>query len=311
MSDVARAARSVDYLLNSTWHRIDFKGKDGLGRILRKPRTTSLGGGISVAHQEVVIDELEDLNADPVIGLRAAAKAAQLGLPLSLDSCERLSAILKEGGAQLPQPWPREARENLVALIGAGSAMIDVFEALDQEEIIFSWIPEWNSVRSLPQRNVLHRHTVDRHMVETAVKAAALTRNVHRPDLLLVGALFHDIGKGTQEDHSERGARLIEPLAKRFGFPQEDIETLKILVLHHLLLSATATRRDLDDPATIASILAVIPDLETLELLHALSIADGEATGRAAWRRRRPRGRSRTAGSGILLPASVMLKGIE
>jgi [protein-PII] uridylyltransferase len=106
---------------------------------------------------------------------------------------------------------------------------------------------------------------------------------VHRPDLLLVGALFHDIGKGTQEDHSERGARLIEPLAKRFGFPQEDIETLKILVLHHLLLSATATRRDLDDPATIASILAVIPDLETLELLHALSIADGEATGRAAW----------------------------
>jgi [protein-PII] uridylyltransferase len=283
MSDVARAARSVDYLLNSTWHRIDFKGKNGLGRILRKPRTTPLGGGISVAHQEVVIDELEDMNADPVIGLRAAAKAAQLGLPLSLDTCARLSVILKEGGAQLSNPWPREARENLVALIGAGSAMVGIFEALDQEEIIFSWIPEWNSVRSLPQRNVLHRHTVDRHMVETAVRAAALTRNVHRPDLLLVGALFHDIGKGTQEDHSERGARLIEPLAKRFGFPQEDIETLKILVLHHLLLSATATRRDLDDPATIASILAVIPDLETLELLHALSIADGEATGRAAW----------------------------
>ena len=56
-----------------------------------------------------------------------------------------------------------------------------------------------------------------------------------------------------------------------------------MLVKHHLLLSATATRRDLDDPATIASVAEVIPNLQVLELLHALSIADGEATGRAAW----------------------------
>jgi [protein-PII] uridylyltransferase len=161
--------------------------------------------------------------------------------------------------------------------------MVQVFEALDQEEVLFAWIPEWKSVRSLPQRNALHRHTVDRHMVETAVHAASLTRKVHRPDLLLFSALFHDIGKGTEEDHSERGERLIEPLALRIGFSTEDIATIKILVKHHLLLSATATRRDLDDPATITSVAEVIPDLQSLELLHALSIADGEATGRAAW----------------------------
>ena len=120
-------------------------------------------------------------------------------------------------------------------------------------------------------------------MVETAVYAAALTRRVHRPDLLLFAALFHDIGKGTQEDHSERGEKLIAPLAARIGFSESDIATLKLLVKHHLLLSATATRRDLDDPATISSVTSVIPDLQTLELLHALSIADGQATGRAAW----------------------------
>ena len=120
-------------------------------------------------------------------------------------------------------------------------------------------------------------------MVETAVHAAALTRQVHRPDLLLFSALFHDIGKGNEEDHSERGERLIAPIAARIGFSEPDIAVIKILVKQHLLLSATATRRDLDDPATIASVLEVIPDLQTLELLHALSIADGEATGRAAW----------------------------
>jgi [protein-PII] uridylyltransferase len=194
-----------------------------------------------------------------------------------------LSENLKKGQGKLTSPWPREARELLISLIGAGEAMVGIFESLDQEEIIFEWIPEWMSVRSLPQRNALHRHTVDRHMVETAVHAAKLTRKVQRPDLLLFAALFHDIGKGAQEDHSVRGVRLIEPIAQRIGFDAKEIEILKNLVLHHLLLSSTATRRDLDDPATVQSIVSVIPDVNTLELLHALSIADGESTGSAGW----------------------------
>ena len=283
MSDIAQAARSVDYLLESTWHRLDHRGKDGLGRFLKKPRTTQVAQGISIAHQEVFIDEDFDLAKDPVIGLRAAAIAAQAGLPVAPSTLQKLANSYNENSSSLPNPWPRAARENLIALIGAGQPMVRIWEGLDQEEILFNWIPEWRAVRSLPQRNALHRHTVDRHMVETAVFAAALTRNVHRPDLLLFAALFHDIGKGTQEDHSDRGEKLIEPLARRIGFEENDIATLKLLVKHHLLLSATATRRDLDDPATIATVTAVIPDLQTLELLHALSIADGQATGRAAW----------------------------
>ncbi|CAB4338028.1 unannotated protein [freshwater metagenome] len=283
MSEVAQAARSVDYLLDSSWYRLAHKGKDSSGRFLRKVRSTTLSRDISVANKEVTIDTDADFSLDPTIGLRASAAAAQLGLPISMDSLERLSHALKSGVGNLPNPWPRDARENLISLIGAGPAMVQIFEALDQEEIIFHWIPEWRAVRSLPQRNVLHRHTVDRHMVETAVQAASLTRKVHRPDLLLFSALFHDIGKGTEEDHSERGERLIAPLARRIGFAESDIKTIQLLVKHHLLLSATATRRDLDDPATITAVADVIPDLQTLELLHALSIADGEATGRAAW----------------------------
>lgn len=283
MSDVARAARSVDYLLNYTWHALEHKSHDGFGKFINKNRVTTVAKNVSASQREILIDQISSLDEDPVVGLRAAATAAQLGLPLSLDSCTELSLRLKRGEGKLLQPWPREARELLISLIGAGDAMVNIFESLDQEEIIFEWIPEWLSVRSLPQRNALHRHTVDRHMVETAAYAAKLTRKVSRPDLLLFAALFHDIGKGAQEDHSERGARLIEPIAKRVGFDSKEIETLKILVQHHLLLSATATRRDLEDPATIQSIISVIPDVGTLELLHALSIADGEATGSAGW----------------------------
>ncbi len=283
MSDVARSARSVDYLLESTWYRLDHRGKDGVGRFLLKPRSTLVAKNIYVANKEVVIDPQISMASDPVVALRAAAAAAQLGLPLSLDSCLAIAGELNMGIGALPTPWPREARESLITLIGSGIAMVRVFEALDQEEIIFHYLPEWKAVRSLPQRNFLHRHTVDRHMVETAVCASALTRRVRRPDLLLFAALFHDIGKGTQEDHSRRGSELIEPMARRIGFDDTDVLTIQILIEQHLLLSATATRRDLDDPATIESVLAVVPDIATLELLHALSIADGEATGRAAW----------------------------
>jgi len=283
MGDVARAARSVDYLLDYTWHALEHKGKDGLGRIMRKPRAVNVAKNVSALNREIIIDPETSIDEDPIVGLRAAATAAQLGLPLSLDTCTELSRALNDAQGALPNPWPREARELLITLMGAGEAMVKIFETLDQEEIIFHWIPEWRSVRSLPQRNALHRHTVDRHMVETAVHAGKLTRKVHRPDLLLFAALFHDIGKGADEDHSERGVRLIEPLARRLGFDEVDIETIKILVKHHLLLSSTATRRDLDDPATIQYVLAQIPDANTLELLHALSVADGEATGSAGW----------------------------
>ncbi len=279
MADLAKSARSVDYILSSIWHSVEHRGKDRSGRFLKKIRSTQLSPEISISHQEVSLSVDAPVTTDATLAFKVAAAAAQVGLPLSLDTCLRLG----DGAPSVSTPWPRVARENFISLIGGGQSMIAVWEAYEQEGIITSWFPEWQVVSSLPQRNVLHRHTVDRHMVETVVHASALTRMVHRPDLLLFAALFHDIGKGTLEDHSTLGAQLIVPIAARVGFDAEDQQTLKILVEQHLLLSATATRRDLDDPVTIASVLALIPDLETLELLHALSIADGEATGKAAW----------------------------
>jgi len=279
MADLAKSARSVDYILSSIWHSVEHRGKDRSGRFMKKIRTTQLSPEINISHQEVVLSIDAPITTDSTLAFKVAAAAAQVGLPLSLETCLRLG----EGAPAISTPWPRVARENFISLIGGGQSMISVWEAYEQEGIITQWFPEWEAVSSLPQRNVLHRHTVDRHMVETVLHASALTRMVHRPDLLLFAALFHDIGKGSQEDHSVRGAQLIGPIAARVGFDVDDQETLRILVEQHLVLSATATRRDLDDPATVASVLALIPDLETLELLHALSIADGEATGKAAW----------------------------
>jgi len=277
MADVAKAARAVDYTFTRIWDQLE---KHGRRSIFKRARPVGIAKGLVEFDGDIAIDENYPIHDDPGLGMRAVAVAAQKGLRLTLDS----SIALAENLPPMPIPWPRQVREDLVTLIGAGEQMIDLFEALDQENLISRWIPEWEHVRFLPQRNVLHRHTVDRHMLETAFRAAALTRKVHRPDLLLIAALFHDIGKGFGEkDHSDYGEELIRPLASRMGFESDDVDTLALIVKHHLLLSSVATRRDLDDPQTITSVLDLIPDAQTLELLHALSIADGEATGKAAW----------------------------
>jgi [protein-PII] uridylyltransferase len=277
MLDIAKAARAVDYLMDSTWHRID--STQGQSWFSRR-KNQNIDQGLVILNSEVAIEDGYDISSDCAIGLRAAAAAAQRGLPLSIDAC----VLLSEKFSALPDPWPKSVLNDLVSLIGAGSSMIRVFEALDQDGLIEKWIPEWSQVRFLPQRNVLHRHTVDRHMLETAVHAAALTRTVTRPDLLLVAALFHDIGKGfPDKDHSDYGEELIRPLAKRLGFEEKDCDTIALLVKEHLLLSAVATRRDLEDPATIEYVVEKIKEPESLQLLHALSISDGEATGKSAW----------------------------
>jgi len=277
MLDIAKAARAVDYLMDSTWHRID--STQGQSWFSRR-KNQNIDQGLVILNSEVAIEDGYDISSDWAIGLRAAAAAAQRGLPLSIDAC----VLLSEKFSALPDPWPKSVLNDLVSLIGAGSSMIRVFEALDQDGLIEKWIPEWSQVRFLPQRNVLHRHTVDRHMLETAVHAAALTRTVTRPDLLLVAALFHDIGKGfPDKDHSDYGEELIRPLAKRLGFEEKDCDTIALLVKEHLLLSAVATRRDLEDPATIEYVVEKIKEPESLQLLHALSISDGEATGKSAW----------------------------
>ena len=277
MLELSRAARTVDYVMQLSWFEIERR----LHRIsLKRSKSVPLAKGLVRFRNEIRVEIGYDIARDPGIGLRAAALAAQRGVRISLESIERLA----DEFALLPTPWPRQSREDLVALIGAGEAMIPIFESLDQENLMSRWIPEWSHLRFLPQRNVLHHHTVDRHMLETAVRAAALTREVHRPDLLLVGALLHDIGKGYQgKDHSEYGAELIHPLARRLGFSENDAVTLAKMVEHHLLLPTVATRRDIDDPKTIEYVKSLVDNAELLELLHALSIADGEATGRTAW----------------------------
>jgi [protein-PII] uridylyltransferase len=200
-------------------------------------------------------------------------------MPLAPQTLRRLEAR----PPKLPEPWPPRAREALVALLGAGASAIGVIESLDQAGVMSALLPEWERVRCKPQRNPFHRWTVDRHLVETAVHAAALVRRVARPDLLLLAALLHDLGKGWAGDHAVTGGRLAATVGRRLGLQAGDRAVLADLVRDHLLLVDTATRRDLDDPATVRGVAEAVGDPGTLALLHALTEADARATGPTAW----------------------------
>ncbi|MFG2718080.1 [protein-PII] uridylyltransferase [Streptomyces sp. NPDC048416] len=289
LRQVSESARVISYAGDVTWREVGrvLRARSGRPRLRRlfggartgAPERTPLAEGVVEQEGEVVLALTARPEKDPVLVLRAAAAAAQCGLPISLHAVRRLAATARP----LPTPWPAEARDQLVTLLGAGDSTVSVWEALEAEGLITRLLPDWERVRCRPQRNAVHTWTVDRHLVETAVRAAHLTRRVHRPDLLLVAALLHDIGKGWPGDHSVAGETIARDAAARIGFDAADVAVVATLVRHHLLLIETATRRDLDDPATVRSVAEAAGSATTLELLHALTEADALATGPAAW----------------------------
>jgi len=279
MRDVYDAARTVAFAADETWRRVDAALRPPRRWRQRQPTRRPLAFGVVEQDGEVMLARDADPARDPVLVLRAAAAAAQAGLPISRHTLDRLV----EQSAPMPDPWPWAAKDALLSLLGSGPDLVQVWEALDQRGIVVRLLPEWAAVRCHPQRNAIHRFTVDRHLVEAVVEASALTRQVSRPDLLLLGALFHDIGKGYPGDHTDAGVRLLPTIGSRLGLRASDTDALVTMVRHHLLLPDTATRRDLDDPATVRLVADAVGDRTTLELLHALTIADARATGPAAW----------------------------
>ncbi|MEM8922440.1 MAG: [protein-PII] uridylyltransferase [Actinomycetota bacterium] len=276
MARLATAARRIGWYSDDAW----FQWEKRVGRIrpmmnMDVPVPTEFG----LVNGYLELSETAEVEDDPLVFLRLAVSAARNGRIIGRDSLRRL----RDHGPSMPEPWPEEARTLFADLLLAGRNAISVIEDLDQFELMTRLLPEWETVRCKPQRNVMHTFTVDRHLCETASNASALVDRVVRPDLLVVGALFHDIGKGYPGDHTIVGMDLIRDIAARMGYPDNEVGVLVDLCRHHLLLPDVATRRDLSDPGTIRAVAAAVDSKEFLHLLASLTEADSIATGPATW----------------------------
>jgi len=277
MGRIAEAARTIAWMSDDTWRRIQstIQGPPRRGAVGRH----DLGHGVTERDGEIHAEDAIWDDGDLLAVLRIAVASAQRDLPIERATLDRLGAR----PLVLPTVWPAEARGLLQDLLLAGRPTIGVIEALDHGDIWQQLLPEWTNVRSRPQHNPYHRFTVDRHLLEAVANSSELASGVDRPDLLVLGALLHDLGKGQPRDHTDVGVELAGIVGARLGYPPDDIDVVQLLVRHHLLLGDIASRRDLDDSATTESVAAAVGSVSFLHLLAALTEADGKATGPAAW----------------------------
>jgi len=282
--DLARmlsdSARTVSYYVDAGLRTAaNSLPRRGLS-MLRRPARRPLDEGVVEFAGEIILARDARPQRDPGLVLRVAAASATTGIPIAASTLGRLADTAPE----LRSPWPRDALDDLLVLLTAGPAAVPTIEALDRTGLWGRLFPEWGAVRDLPPRDPIHVWTVDRHLVETVSRASAFTTRVSRPDLLVLGALLHDIGKGRGGDHSEIGAELAERVGNRLGLWPSDVRLLSAMVRHHLLLAITATRRNLQDPDIVTEVMGALDgDLLLLDLLQALSEADSLATGPGVW----------------------------
>ena len=272
--------RRLAHLAALAWHRIDDVLESRRTTITTSgPAVEPLADGVGRLDDEVIVMRDADPHGDPEVALRAASAAARAGLPVGSSTATHLASTLGD----LPVPWPASATRTMVDLLTAGPGLVPVWDELDYAGVTDRWLPEWADIRLRGSSSPVHRYTVDRHSIETCVKAAEVVRGVDRPDLLAVGALLHDIGKGRDGDHSEVGEEMAVEIARRWGFEDADAATIGRLVRWHLLLPNIATRRDIEDPSTAANIAEIVESAAFLDLLAALTQADARATGPTAW----------------------------
>lgn len=276
---VRELGRRITHLSRLTWRRVDDRLKRPATVGARRPSLTPLAPGVALSGGEVVLDRRARPADDSVLLLRAAAAAAAHDAVLAPATAARLAREC----AALPDPWPAEARQQLVRMLASGRSLLPVWETLEETGALAQVLPEWERIRLLPHASVIHRFTVDRHVVETCIEASSLIRRVARPDVLMVAALLHDIGKGSLTEHSVAGEPLARAIATRMGFEATAVAQIATLVRWHLLLAETATTRDPDDPATVELVASRIGDPGTMTLLTALTEADARATSPKAW----------------------------
>ena len=192
----------------------------------------------------------------------------------------------------------REAcREKIIALFRHPSFFDFAWDIMHQYGILQAYLPQWDAIVGMMQFDLFHAYTVDEHTHRLVKhvnhyfskenkafpRCGRICRNLDKPELLYIAAIFHDIAKGRNGDHSTLGAQDVLDFCELHKIPSEDAHLISWLVENHLLMSVVAQRRDIYDPDVINEFASAMRSHTHLNLLYTLTLADIRATNDNLW----------------------------
>jgi [protein-PII] uridylyltransferase len=262
----------------------------------RVPRPQPIDAAFKIWNGRVTVNDKEVFARRPADMVRLYAVAETWGLPVYSYARDLLVQELQRMGPQLASD--REAHFELWQLLvregSDGSALLPLHEL----GLLGALFPEIARLRARAQHSLYHVYTVDTHTVFAMahmmrVRSGALAdqepdltrvaRAQQRPLVLMLGLLFHDLGKGLGPDHSARGAELVRAYAQRIGLDPADAQDLEWLVAAHLRMSHISQRRDLEDASLIESFGREVVTADRLEMLYLLTYADMSCVSPENW----------------------------
>lgn len=265
-------------------------------RLIGRMMARTLRPGVRIEAGELCLTDDDHFASDPVELVRVLADAQRHGVGLSSDAAERVRAEAHRIDDEV-----RSDPELTRAFFGILRSPYRVYETLHEMHklgVLAAVMPEWAHLLCLVLHDFYHIYTVDQHSLmgireleklRTGERAEALPlltdvmRLVDKVELLFLGILLHDIGKGMGGQHSEKGAAMARAIAKRFELNEDDSQELEFMVRNHLMLSHLAQRRDIHDDKLIAEVARVVGSPESLKRLYLMTYADMRATGPKVW----------------------------
>ncbi|MEL0063662.1 MAG: [protein-PII] uridylyltransferase [Gammaproteobacteria bacterium] len=185
-----------------------------------------------------------------------------------------------------------------IELLGCNNHLFTQLRRMNRWGILGAYLPEFGRVLGQMQFDLFHIYTVDAHTLQVVRNmrrfryknneqefpvAAHIHPRLPRVELLYIAGLYHDIAKGLGGDHSELGISIARAFCERHNLPTWDTNLVCWLVQHHLVMSTTAQRKDIQDPEVIFEFAELVGDQVRLDYLYALTVADINATNPTLW----------------------------
>jgi [protein-PII] uridylyltransferase len=292
MSDYYRHARTI----TRAREQIIARATPRVGR--RRPHERDLGRGLRSFEGQVTIADAAELTHDPALPLRLYAAAVEHDMTVLPFARDAVARVASDPGFAATLRANREAADLFVQLaciaqetkLRSGSVLAELHDV----GLLTAMIPEFMPVVGRVHHDLYHVYTVDVHSVAAVDRLRALVRGdlanehplacrlaaeVTRPAVLFLATLLHDVGKAIGgKDHSTRGAAMAREILARLGLCADDIDEGCHLIQQHLLMYHVATRRDLEDQATIAEFGREVHGREGLRDLYLLTVADLSTT---------------------------------